>query len=151
MESNDLASKLFSQVFVLLPTITLAAIVYLVQNRIARVSPNIPYAGEGSLRKRLGAVVQYGKDPVEFLRKTRKELGDVFCVDLFVAKIVFFLGADYNKEILRAPEEELSFWEGIRWAFGPIVSESTSILAKLYIMSTLILPQWQTIRNGLLQ
>lgn len=97
---------------------------YLIQRFATRISPTIPYVGGNSLFKRLGAVVENGKDPVGFLRRTRKELGDVFCVDMMMFKLVFFLGAEYNRDVLRAAEEDLSFWEQIRWAMGPRISHS---------------------------
>ena len=105
-----------------IPTLVLCGILYVVHRFTTRVSPNIPYAGEGSLSSRLNAAAEYGKDPVEFLRKTRQQLGDVFCVDLIVAKIVFFLGSDGNKTVLRAAEDKLSFMEAIRWSLGGSLS-----------------------------
>lgn len=104
-----------------IPTLVIGAILYAIHKFTSRISPTIPYAGEASLGARLSAPVEYGKDPAEFLRKTRKQLGDVFCVDLFATKIVFVLGAEGNKEVLRAAEEKLSFWDGIKWVFGPIM------------------------------
>lgn len=89
-----------------------------------RLSPSLPYAGESTLASRLSTPVLYGKDPVGFLCETRKRLGDVFCVDLMVAKIVFVLGPEGNKEVLRATEDQLSFWEQIRWALGPLLEKS---------------------------
>lgn len=41
-----------------------------------------------------------------------------------VAKIVFVLGPEGNKEVLRATEDQLSFWEQIRWALGPLLEKS---------------------------
>ncbi|KAH8115693.1 cytochrome P450 [Phellopilus nigrolimitatus] len=103
------------------PTLVVAGIAYAVHRFNTRISPTIPYAGEESLAARLRVPVEYGKDPVEFLRKTRKQLGDVFCVDLFAAKIVFVLGAEGNKAVMRAAEDKLSFFEQIKWALGPTI------------------------------
>ena len=107
----------------LVPTLFVAGIAYGAVKFNTRISPSIPYAGEQSIADRLQVPVQYGKDPIEFLRKTRQLLGDVFCVDLFVAKIVFFLGPDGNKEIMRAAEDKLSFLEQVRWAMGPVIDD----------------------------
>lgn len=109
-------------------TFVVSAFAYGLLKFNTRISPTIPYAGEQSLSKRLKVPVEYGKDPVEFLRKTRKQLGDVFCVDLSAAKIVFFLGPDGNKEVFRATEEKLSFFEQLKWALGPILYPSTVCL-----------------------
>ncbi|KAI5117570.1 hypothetical protein M0805_005634 [Coniferiporia weirii] len=106
----------------IVPTLLVAGIAYAAHKFTTRVSPTIPYAGEDSLAERLRVPVEYGKDPVEFLRRTRKKLGDVFCVDLFAVKIVFALGTEGNKEVLRASEDRLSFFEQIKWSMGPTVS-----------------------------
>lgn len=102
-----------------------------IQKHATRLSSSIPYAGEGSFRSRLQVPVEYGKDPIKFLVETRRKLGDVFCVDLLVTKIVFLLGAEGNKEVLKASEEHLSFWAQVRWSMGPLMSwgESSSNLA----------------------
>ena len=107
-----------STAMLIVPTLFLCGLVYVVRRFTTRISPNIPYAGEGSLSSRLNAAAEYGKDPVEFLRKTRKQLGDVFCVDLLMVRIVFFLGSEGNKTVLRAAESQLSFLEAIRWSMG---------------------------------
>ena len=108
----------------LAPALLLAGLAYGAFKFNTRVSPGIPYAGEQSLIDRLQAAGEYGKDPVEFLRKTRKQLGDVFCVDLLVVKIVFVLGAEGNKEVTRAVEDKLSFWDQVKWALGAVVFPS---------------------------
>ncbi|EJD00757.1 cytochrome P450 [Fomitiporia mediterranea MF3/22] len=113
----DFSPKLTASLLAL-PTIVVGAILYAAHRFTTRISPTIPYAGEESLSARLKAPIEYGKDPVEFLRKTRKKLGDVFCVDLFAFKLVFVLGPEGNKAILRAPEEKISFLEQIKWAMG---------------------------------
>lgn len=102
-----------------IPAVAFFAVSYGVYKFTTPIAPGIPYAGGNSFSARLQVPVEYGKDPVEFLRKTRKQLGDVFCVDLLIVKFVFFLGAQYNRTILRAPENELSFWDQVRWAMGP--------------------------------
>lgn len=94
---------------------------YLKTKLTRQISPTIRYAGEGSIISRLQVPVKYGKDPINFLREAREILGDVFCVDLFVTQIVFFLGPEGNKEVLRASEDHLSFWEQVRWAMGPVL------------------------------
>lgn len=104
--------------FVALSTVVIGGVLYAIHRFNTRISPNIPYAGEGSLMSRLKAAGEYGKDPGEFLRKTRKQLGDVFCVDLLILKIVFFLGSEGNKTVLRAAEDQLSFMEQIKWSLG---------------------------------
>ncbi|TDL19811.1 cytochrome P450 [Rickenella mellea] len=101
---------------------------YLFRRFTNRVSPNIPYAGSDSLWDRLKVPVEYGIDPVGFLAKQREKLGDVFCVDLFLVKIVFFLGSDGNKVVLRAAEDQLSFWEGLRWLTGGLWDHSLDYL-----------------------
>lgn len=70
--------------------------------------------------------VAYGKDPVGFLATQRKQLGDVFCVDLFLVKIVFLLGSEGNKVVFRAHEDDLSFWENIKTFIGPRVTAGSS-------------------------
>ena len=101
--------------------ILIASGVFLRSKFNRRISPTIPYAGEESFVSRLTVPVKYGKDPVKFLLQTREQLGDVFCVDLFVTKFVFILGPDGNREVLRAPEDRLSFWEQVLWAMGPVL------------------------------
>jgi sterol 14-demethylase len=101
------------------PPLALGLGAYLFHRLTTRVAPGIPYAGEGSWSERLQIPVEYGKDPVGTLAKMRKKLGNVFCVDLFIMRIVFILGAEGNREVLRSAEEDLSFWEQIRWAMGP--------------------------------
>lgn len=88
------------------------------------IAPGLPTAGSGSLASRLKAAEEYGKDPVEFLCKMREKLGDVFYVDLILVKFVFCLGPEYNKLILRAAEEDFSFWKQIEWASGPRIAKS---------------------------
>ena len=114
----EAVSTRFSTSMLAIPTLFLCGVLYLSHRFTTRISPNIPYAGEGSLSSRLNAADEYGKDPVEFLRKTRQQLGDVFCVDLIIAKIVFFLGSDGNKTVLRAAEDKLSFKDAVRWSLG---------------------------------
>ncbi|THG94513.1 hypothetical protein EW145_g8124, partial [Phellinidium pouzarii] len=109
------------------PTLVVAGIAYAVHRFTTRISPNVPYAGEESLVDRLRVPVDYGKDPVAFLRRTREKLGDVFCVDLFAVKIMFVLGTEGNKEVMRAPEDKLSFFEQIRWSMGPLMSELVDV------------------------
>ncbi|PAV18547.1 cytochrome P450 [Pyrrhoderma noxium] len=106
----------------LVPTLTALGLAYAYFRFSSRISPTIPYAGEGSLVSRLKVPVEYGKDPVQFLINARKKLGDVFCVDLFVVKIVFYLGVEGNKMILKAPEQSISFVDQIKWALGPTMS-----------------------------
>lgn len=86
-----------------------------------QISPTIRYAGEGSLISRLHVPVKYAKDPINFLCESRRILGDVFCVDLFITQFVFVLGPNGNREVLRATEDHLSFWEQVRWAMGPVL------------------------------
>ena len=107
-----------------LPTLSLGLVAYIVHLFTTRISPNVPYVGEGSWKERLKVPVQYGKDPIGTLVKARKELGNVFCVDLFIFRVVFVLGAEGNREVLKSAEEDLSFWEQARWAFGPKLSAS---------------------------
>lgn len=107
-----------------IPTLVVAGISYAALKFNTRVSPGVPYAGEESLSARLQVPVEYGKDPASFLQKTRKQLGDVFCVDLLVAKIVFVLGPEGNKEVFRATEDKLNFAEQLKWALGPVASLS---------------------------
>lgn len=97
-----------------------------------RLSPSLPYAGESSIASRLSTPILYGKNPVGFLCETRKSLGDVFCVDLIVTKIVFILGPEGNKDVLKATEDQLSFWKQIEWALGPLVEKGawTRLISK---------------------
>lgn len=118
MDSSKLVSTVTASVVAIL------GIAGVVQWFSRRLSPSLPYAGESSFASRLLTPVIYGKDPVGFLCETRKRLGDVFCVDLLVTKIVFVLGPEGNKEVLRATEDQLSFWEQIRWALGPLLEKS---------------------------
>lgn len=126
VESVDIMdnSKLLSIGTASLAVVAFLGIAGVVQWFSRRLSPSLPYAGESTLASRLSTPVLYGKDPVGFLCETRKRLGDVFCVDLMVAKIVFVLGPEGNKEVLRATEDQLSFWEQIRWALGPLLEKS---------------------------
>lgn len=120
MDSSKLVSTVTASIVAIL------GIAGVVQWFSRRLSPSLPYAGESSLASRLSTPVLYGKDPVGFLCETRKRLGDVFCVDLIVTRIVFVLGPEGNKEVLRATEDQLSFWEQIRWALGPLLEKSES-------------------------
>ena len=113
---NGLTSLAISSIIVLV-----ASGVFLKSRFTRRISPTIPYAGEGSFASRITVLVKYRKDPINFLLETREQHGDVFCVDLFVTKFVFLLGPEGNREVLRAPEERLSFWEQVRWAMGPVL------------------------------
>ena len=113
----------------LVPTVTALGLAYAYFRFSSRISPTIPYAGEGSLVSRLKVPVEYGKDPVQFLINARKKLGDVFCVDLFVVKIVFYLGVEGNKTILKAPEQSISFVDQIKWALGPTMSADPNHLS----------------------
>ncbi|KAJ3549158.1 hypothetical protein NM688_g5209 [Phlebia brevispora] len=105
------------------------AIAYAFHRFTRRVSPTIPYAGAASpgrdptFLERLQAAGEYAKDPIAFLAKTRGILGDVFCMDLLVTKIVFFLGPEGNKEIFRSAEDRLSFEHGIKWSLGPPIAQ----------------------------
>lgn len=92
-----------------------------------RISPTVPYAGEESLLARLRVPVEYGLDPVKFLIEQRKRLGDVFCLDLFLIKMVFFLGSQGNKAVLHASENDVSFWENMKLFLGPFVPPSKSL------------------------
>lgn len=101
-----------------------ALILYVCYKRFtARISPTVPYVGEESLGSRFKALAEYGADPVNFLVKQREKLGDVFCVDLILLKIVYVLGAEGNKAVLRATEDELSFWEITKRFLGPFVRD----------------------------
>ena len=95
-----------------------------------RISLDIRYAGQKSLLDRLRVPVEFGKDPIHFLTKTRQEKGqkypEVFCVDLFVTKFVFLLGAEGNRAIFRASEDELSFVEGNLRFLGPFLPDCLS-------------------------
>lgn len=86
-----------------------------------RIAPNIPYAGEGSIVSRLKVPVEYTLDLPRFLHRQRKLLGDVFCVDLIVTKIIFVMGNRASREILRAPGSELDSWEVLTRSFGPVM------------------------------
>ncbi|KIP08304.1 hypothetical protein PHLGIDRAFT_127124 [Phlebiopsis gigantea 11061_1 CR5-6] len=121
-------------------TLSLCGLFYVVRRFTTRISPNIPYACEGSLGSRLNAAAEYGKDPVEFLRKTRERLGDIFCVDLLMLRIVFFLGSEGNKTVLRAAEDKLSFMEQIKWAMGAAMHDDL-----------LDLPGWDTLSFKLIK
>lgn len=113
-------------------TLLVLGAAYLYRKFTTRISPTIPYAGaptatrEPTLAERLRAPQEYAKDPVGFLCKTRSILGDVFCVDLLAAKIVFVLGSEGNRELFRAAEGRLSFDEAIKWSLGPIIADSES-------------------------
>lgn len=136
--------KAYSPVL-LLPTLVVSGIIFGAFKFNTRISPTIPYAGEQSLADRLQVPVEYGNDPIEFLKKTRKQLGDVFCVDLLVAKIVFVLGAEGNKEVMRAAEDKLSFNDGLIWALGPILKDgklSASMYCSLLISLAMMDPDW---------
>lgn len=125
MDSSTNSRSFSVNVFPLfISTLTFLFVVYTIRKFSARISPAIPYAGEGSLHSRLQVPVEYSKNPAKFLNKTRKKLGDVFCVDLFAVKIVFLLGVEGNRDILRASEDEISFWESARWA-EKIITRST--------------------------
>ena len=93
-----------------------------------RISPSIPYAGsptpsrDATLLERLQVPQEYAKDPVSFLCKTRSILGDVFCVDLLAVKMVFVLGPESNRVLLKAPEKQLSFDEAVKWSMGRTVA-----------------------------
>ena len=97
-----------------------------------RISPTIPYAGsptptrDPTISERLRAAEEFGKDPVSFLCKTRGIVGNVFCVDLLVTKIVFLLGPEGNRELYKAPDEKLNFYDAIKWAFGPTMRHRES-------------------------
>ena len=130
----DVITPKFTTTLLALPPLLIVGLIYAAHRFTSRISPDVPYAGEGSLSSRLQVPVEYAKDPVEFLRKTRKELGrDVFCVDLLAAKMVFVLGAEGNREILRAGEERLSFWDGIKWVFGPVMKDCEFYLYFLFV------------------
>lgn len=129
MEATDTLS-LAAKPIIAISTIAVILASYGLSRFKRRISPNIPYAGEGSISERLQVPVEYAKDPVEFLRKTRQQLGDVFAVDLFVVKFVFFLGPQNTRTILRAPEDELSFWDQVEWALGPRLAKSESNICR---------------------
>lgn len=109
----------------LVPVVAILGLSVLLRRFSRRLSPSLPYAGESSIASRLSTPILYGKDPVGFLCETRKSLGDVFCIDLIVTKIVFILGAEGNKDVLKATEDQLSFWKQIEWALGPLVEKGT--------------------------
>lgn len=116
-------------------SLVVLAVTYAWRKFTTRVSPNIPYAGSptnaraATLSERLRVPQEYAKDPVQFLCKTRAILGDVFCVDLLAAKIVFTLGADGNRGLLRAADEKLSFDDAIKWSMGPTVVGSEFVIS----------------------
>ena len=112
----------------------LAVVVSLIFRRFnKRISPSIPYAGsptssrDATLLERLQVPQEYAKDPVSFLCKTRSILGDVFCVDLLAVKMVFVLGPESNRVLLKAPEKQLSFDEAVKWSMGRTVAHRESI------------------------
>ena len=131
------------------PFVVFVAIIsFLVHKFSTRVSPSIPYAGEGSFISRLLVPVQYGKDPITFLTKTREKLGDVFCVDLIIMKIVFFLGMEGNKVILKGEEDKVSFWESVKWTFGhqTTMGESSDSLLTAFIRGSYISFTYDTVQ-----
>lgn len=107
----------------LIPAAIAVFLAYRFTQFLSRVSPTIPSAGEESFFDRLKVPVQYGIDPVGFLARQRAKLGDVFCVDLFLLKFVVFLGAEGNRNVLRASEDQLSFWDRIKTLLGPGTAE----------------------------
>ena len=122
--SSFYAPSLGYSIALLIPTFAILTATYVSRKFFTRISPTIPYDSEESLSARLKAPAEYSNDPVDFLMKTRRKLGDVFCVDLFAVKIVFLVGVEGNKDILRASEETISFWENAKWAFGPVMDWS---------------------------
>lgn len=114
----------------LVSTITILAglATYVVQRFTTRVSPTIPFVGGNSLVARLSAAELFGRNPVELLKRSRELYGDAFCIDLILFKIVFFLGSENNKRVLRASEDELSFIESVKWALGPRIDGCRSSL-----------------------
>lgn len=109
--------------------VALVTVLHKCHKFFARISPGIPYAGGESLLSRLRVPAEYGKDPVGFLVKTRDEIGDVFCVDLFLVKFVFFLGGENNKMVFRSHEDDLSFWDVQRFMMGPQFCKSASMIS----------------------
>ena len=121
---------------ILIPIIIFSSF-YVVSSRLrTRISPSIPYAGGGSLSARFKVLADYGKDPVKLLVEQRKILGDVFCVDLILFKLVFLLGADGNKAVFRAPEESLSFWENVHMFIGPFAGPSGTFPRSIKLRSS---------------
>ena len=102
---------LLGEVFLLLASI-LAITLYVLYTRFTtRISPSIPYAGEESILSRIRVLGDYGSNQRDFLMKQRRKLGDVFCVDLLIFKIVYFFGAESNRAILNTPERRISLTE----------------------------------------
>lgn len=91
----------------------------------ARVSARIPYAGEGSIVSRLKVPVEFASDSPRFLNQQRKLLGDVFCVDLIITKMVFVLGPKASRVFLRASATELDIWEVLSHMFGRRMHDGT--------------------------
>ena len=87
--------------FSFLVSVSLLLYYFYYQRVLKRVSPTIPYVGEESLLARLKAAGDYNLNTVKFLVEQRKKLGDVFCVDLIILKIVFFLGAEGDRKSTR--------------------------------------------------
>eukprot|EP01112_Ceratiomyxa_fruticulosa_P003834 TRINITY_DN1414_c0_g1_i1.p1 TRINITY_DN1414_c0_g1~~TRINITY_DN1414_c0_g1_i1.p1 ORF type:complete len:402 (+),score=77.55 TRINITY_DN1414_c0_g1_i1:416-1621(+) len=99
MEGNTL--------FLSLVLVVLVFLIFRLKQRRS-INVHVPRAKGSSF---FGAAVDYGKDPINFLLKARKDLGDVFIVDLFVIKFIFVLGGKNANKILTASEDKVSFWE----------------------------------------
>lgn len=97
---------------------------YLVWRFLTRLPPGIPNA-VGRLPV-VGAAQELGEDPIGFLTKHRRKLGDVFSVDVIFFRIVFVLGNTSVSQFLKNKEKDFSFWDALAKAqplLGPSVRD----------------------------
>ncbi|KAJ3124585.1 hypothetical protein HK098_000981 [Nowakowskiella sp. JEL0407] len=60
----------------------------------------------------IGAPIEFGIDALSFVQKKKKELGDVFLVDLLAIRFHFCLGPKYVGTFYKQPTNELDFLAG---------------------------------------
>jgi hypothetical protein len=74
----------------------------------------------------IGNSVSYGMDPVKYLLDQRARHGDVFLVDLAIARVVFFLGPQGTNAILKGTDKSgISFWAAAEFFIGEAITKGT--------------------------
>lgn len=77
----------------------------------------------------LGHALEFGRNPVRFLERARKKLGDIFSIVLAGQKVAVLTGPRANEAFFRAPDDQLSAKEAYRFTvplFGKDIAYATT-------------------------
>ncbi|KAJ1475712.1 hypothetical protein T484DRAFT_1827399, partial [Baffinella frigidus] len=75
-----------------------------------------PIYNSGLIVPVAGAAFQFLTDPLKLARRAEKELGDVFTIKVFGARLTFMSGPDAQENFFRARDDQLSQKEAYKFS-----------------------------------